>query len=257
MLFHDIVFGPIHSRRLGASLGVNLLPSHGKWCNFDCIYCECGWNADGNGDKKLPLKEEVVEALEQKLSELANRNNLPDVITFSGNGEPTLHPDFKSIIEATVGLRNRYAPHAKVCVLSNATQLHRTHIFEALCMVDKRILKIDSAFLQTIQKINQPAPDYDLTAIVEAIKRFKGDFTLQTLFLQGESRGATIDNTTSDEVTAWLQLIGLLQPKEVMIYTIDRETPAKNLEKIPRIQLEALANRVKSLNMNIEINVAG
>jgi len=257
LLFNQIVFGPIHSRRLGKSLGVNLLPAHGKWCSFDCIYCECGWNANGEEDRSLPTKLDVAQALEQKLWELAKQNVDPDVITFSGNGEPTLHPDFKAIIETTLTLRNRYAPNAKVCVLSNATQLGRSDVFEALLMVDKRIMKVDSAFQETVQRINQPAPGYDIKRIVNQLKCFNGDFVLQTLFLKGYYKGAVIDNTTREEINAWLDVIRELKPKEVMIYTLDRETPAEGLQKAPMVELEAIAECVRLLNLNIQLNVAG
>ena len=255
-LFHHIVYGPIHSRRLGASLGVNLLPANGKWCSFDCIYCECGWNKNGAFDT-LPTKIAVTEALTHKLSALAHQNIPLDAITFSGNGEPTLHPDFKAIIEETVALRNRYAPNANICVLSNATQLSRSDVFEALLKVDKRIMKIDSAFSETVQKIDQPAPGYDLNQTIQALKRFNGDFTLQTLFLRGRYNETLIDNTTPQEIEAWLNLIKELHPKEVMIYAIDRKTPAEELEKVPMVELEAIAKRIGQLNMNIQINVAG
>ena len=252
-----IVFGPIQSRRLGVSLGVNLLPAHGKWCSFDCIYCECGWNREGAADKRIPTLAEVAHALEQKLMELAHLNALPDVITFSGNGEPTLHPDFKPIIETTIALRNKYAPRAQVCVLSNATQIGRSDVFEALMMADKRIMKIDSAFPQTVHLIDQPAPGYDLQETIDKLKRFHGDFTLQTLFLRGFFNGSVIDNTTPAELNAWLELVKKLKPKEVMIYAIDRKTPAQELERLPLSELEQIARMVKELNMNIHINVAG
>jgi len=256
-LFPHIVFGPVHSRRLGTSLGVNLLPAHGKWCSFDCIYCECGWNADGAGDTQLPSRQKVAHALEQRLIELSGLNSLPDAITFSGNGEPTLHPDFKSIIEDTSNLRNQYAPNAQVCVLSNVTQIGRLDVFEALLKVDKRIFKIDSAFDQTVQKIDQPAPGYDLDKTIQGLMRFKGDFSLQTLFVRGFHNGLEVNNTTPVELDAWLELIQKLRPKEVMIYAIDRATPAKELVKVPLTELEAIAGRVRSLQMNIKLNVAG
>lgn len=253
MRFHQIVYGPIQSRRLGRSLGVNLLPARGKWCTFDCIYCECGWNSDGIKDKRLPSKEEVAQALELKIIELANQNHLPDTITFSGNGEPTLHPDFKSIIEATISLRKYYAPDSKICVLSNATQLHRPDVFQALWMADTRILKIDSAFPQTVSIIDQPSVGYDLAKTIEAIKRFEGDFSLQTIFLRGNHRGKSIDNTTPDEQAAWMALVKKLHPKEVMIYTIDRPTPAVNLSKVPLFELRNIADEVAALGITVQI----
>jgi len=256
-LFHQIVFGPIRSRRLGSSLGVNLLPAHGKWCNFDCIYCECGWNQDGCADRCLPDKHDVAQALAQKLSELSLLNTLPDVITFSGNGEPTLHPDFKPIIEETLSLRNQYAPNAKVCVLSNATQLNCPDVFQALLLVDKRIMKIDSAFSETIQIINQPAKGVDVRKTIYELKRFHGDFVLQTLFLRGVYKGFFVDNTSPSELQAWLNIVVELNPKEVMIYTIDRKTPAHDLVKVPLAELRKIGERVEALNRSIQVNIAG
>ncbi|MCL2738057.1 MAG: radical SAM protein [Bacteroidales bacterium] len=253
MLFHQIIYGPIYSRRLGLSLGVNLSPANGKWCNFDCIYCECGWNKDGALDKQLPTTQEVNRALEQKLSELAIQNKLPDVITFSGNGEPSLHPDFKRIIENTVALRNRYAPKAKVCVLSNATQVHRPEVFEALLAADKRILKIDSAFPESVSLIDQPAAGYDLAETIKAIQGFKGDFSLQTIFLRGIYQGMTVNNATAAEREAWIALVKKLHPKEVMIYTIDRPTPAPHLIKVPLPELKAIADEVAALGIAVDI----
>lgn len=256
-LFSQIVFGPIHSRRLGTSLGVNLLPAFGKWCNFNCIYCECGWNDHASGDRHLPLQQEVVQALEKKLVELAHTMDLPDVITFSGNGEPTLHPHFKPIIKETLALRNQYAPNAKVCVLSNATQLNHYDVFEALTLVDKPILKIDSAFPETLQKINQPVGNYNLDRIIVEMKRFHRNFALQTLFLRGFYNGSHIDNTTQSELKAWLDLVMELKPIEVMIYTIDRKTPAQEIEKVSVDELEEIGERIKLISTDIQVNIAG
>lgn len=261
-LFHQIVFGPVQSRRLGVSLGVNLLPTHGKWCNFNCIYCECGWNEEERGrlnkdGKRIPSTREVSQALAEKLSEMARLQTLPDVITFSGNGEPTLHPDFKGIIKETLSLRSQYAPNAKVCVLSNATQLGRPDVFEALLMVDKRILKVDSPFSETIYKINQPTTPFTLSDTINYLKRFHGDFVLQTLFLRGLHHGSIIDNTTPLELHAWLDLLLEIKPKEVMIYTIDRKTPAKELVKVPLSELESIGDSVRLLQRNIQIHIAG
>jgi wyosine [tRNA(Phe)-imidazoG37] synthetase (radical SAM superfamily) len=233
------------------------LPKNGKWCSFDCIYCECGWNEYGASDKTIPSIQEVADALEQKLLEIVHKGVFPNVITFSGNGEPTLHPHFKEIVQNTIALRNQYVPKTKICVLSNATQLHRSDVFEALMMVDKRVLKIDSAFPQTVQTIDQPAPGYNLGNTIEHIKRFDGDFSLQTLFVRGFYNGSTIDNTTHAEIDAWLTVIKELKPKEVMIYTIDRETPAKELEKIPLKTLEEIATKVRSLGLDTIVTIAG
>jgi Fe-S oxidoreductases len=254
MLFHDIIFGPIRSRRLGLSLGVNLLPAHGKWCSFDCIYCECGWNADGKEDRQLPSREVVATALKQKLSELAGLQQLPDVITFSGNGEPSLHPDFETIMQDTCALRDRYAPQAQICVLSNASQLHRPEVRRALFLADKRIMKIDSALADTVALIDQPVSGYHLDDVIAQLQAFKGDFTLQTMFLRGQYQGRSIDNTVEAEVAAWLELVQKLTPKEIMIYTLDREAPAKGLEKVGLAPLEAIATRARALGFSVQVS---
>ena len=246
-LFNSIIFGPVNSRRLGVSLGVNLLPAHGKFCNFDCIYCECGWNAENHNDKILPTREQVRQALEQKLQEM-QQSQLPDAITFSGNGEPTLHPEFSEIINDTIALRDKYAPHSKVCVLSNATNLSDKNVFEALQKIDKPILKIDSAFELSAQLINQPQGKYTLAEIVKQMQRFNGKFTLQTLFLRGTSNHQTFDNSTPEEVEKWLQIVQQTQPREIMIYTINRDTPSEKLQKLTKEELENTAQKIAAIN---------
>jgi wyosine [tRNA(Phe)-imidazoG37] synthetase (radical SAM superfamily) len=240
---------------LGVSLGINLLPLHGKWCNFDCIYCECGWNKEGLADKRLPSRTDVREALEARLQTMAAEKNLPDAITFSGNGEPTIHPEFAGVVDDVVMLRNRYAPAAKVCVLSNATTLMRGEVFAALQKTDCPILKLDTAVTSTAKRMNNPAGDYAVEQVVAAMQRFRHDFILQTMFLRGECDGAFIDNTTPEELAKWLDVVSLLRPREVMIYTIDRETPAQGLQKIPVHELEQIAAKVKQ--MDIPVRVSG
>lgn len=238
MLFDSIVYGPIHSRRLGISLGMNLMPTTEKICTFDCVYCECGFNTPVL-HPSLPKREEVREQLEKKLKEM---KETPDVITFSGNGEPTLHPEFKGIIEDTCALRDQYCPQAKVSVLSNSTQLGRKDVVEALKMADNRILKLDSAFDRMMRLIDCPV-NKDLTVehIVEMLETFDGDFTLQTCFLRGEHNAERIDNTTKEEVEGWYKLVHRLHPKQLMIYVIDRATPVKTLEKVSREEMEQIA----------------
>ena len=223
--FDEIVFGPIRSRRLGSSLGINILPSKGKLCNFDCVYCECGWNKDGTSDKRFPVLAEVEVALKQKLS-LLKADGIPvDSITFSGNGEPTLNPDFAGIVDVTLRLRDEYYPSAKVSVLSNATMLERKDVFEALKRIDNPILKIDAASDLLIAKVNKPQGRYELERVVEAMKRFDGNFILQTMFLRSP------DFDLTDTLPQWRDLVRLLKPREIMVYTIDRETPDKSLTK--------------------------
>ena len=225
--FDDIVFGPISSRRLGSSLGVNLLPSKGKLCNFDCIYCECGWNKDGRGDSQFPSLEDVKNALSQRISELSAEETPVDSITFSGNGEPTLHPDFPEIVDTVLELRDRYYPMAKVSVLSNATMLGREQVRQALMKIDNPILKIDASDNRLIGLINKPVGTYDLNKVVEWLKEFNGDFVLQTMFL----RSPEFDLSEEGQLAAWMDIVREINPREIMVYTIDRETPEKSLGK--------------------------
>ncbi len=256
ILFSDIVFGPIHSRRLGASLGINLLPFDGKLCNFDCIYCECGFNEDFRTRTKLPTRKNVKEALEDKLTTLRNEGTKLDVITFAGNGEPTLHPEFSGIIDDTIELRNTYCPEAKISVLTNGIGVEKESVFESLQKIENPVLKLDSAFDKTVQLIDRPnSPTYTVANQVKLYHKFKGNFIMQTMFLKGSFKGQPIDNTTEEEVSAWLELVEELKPREVMIYTIDRETPAKELEKAPLEVLRKIADKVEELG--IKTNVAG
>lgn len=225
--FDDIVFGPIFSRRLGSSLGVNILPSKGKLCNFDCVYCECGWNKDGIAERKFPLLEDVEAALEEKMSKAASEGVPVDSITFSGNGEPTMHPDFPQIIEATLKCRDRYFLDAKVSVLSNATLIGRPAVAEALMRVDNPILKIDASSDELIGMMNKPTGRYRLEEIIEAMMKFEGDFILQTMFLKSPD----FDTAAPEALERWMDIVRRVNPREIMVYTIDRETPDKTLQK--------------------------
>ena len=247
--FEDIVFGPIQSRRLGASLGVNLLPAHGKICNFDCVYCECGWNKDGRDDKKLPGYEEVSNALESRLKQLSENGTIVDTITFSGNGEPTMNPDFPQIIDKTLQLRDKFYPHAKVSVLSNATLIAREAVFQALCKVDNPIMKIDASSDQLIGKINKPAGSYNLDDIVEGLKRFDGNFILQTMFLRSED----FDTVADGALERWMDIVRELRPREVMVYTIDRETPQSNLQKYSVEQMQEMVRPLVEEGFKVQV----
>lgn len=251
MLFDTIVYGPIHSRRLGVSLGINLMPTIAKLCTFDCVYCECGWNQPVL-HPILPIREQVFEALNLKLSSLSSQL---DVITFSGNGEPTLHPDFLGIIQDTCTLRDQYCPQAKISVLSNSTQLGRPDVVEALRLCDNRILKLDSAIDATMHLIDQPVnPNLSVEQIAQWLSVFEGDFTLQTCFLRGEYNGQIIDNTTSEELSAWYAMVQRLQPKHVMIYVIDRATPLQTLSKISAPEMEAIAAPLRKKGINVIVS---
>ena len=256
ILFEEIIFGPINSRRLGTSLGVNLLPLHGKLCSFDCLYCECGLNADHKSGQ-LPKAKEVKEALEAKLIQLKAEGVSLDVITFAGNGEPTIHPDFELIIDDTISLRDQYFPKAKVSVLSNATQLDKSKVFTALLKVDHAILKLDSAFDETIRIMDRPvSKSYTVRQQVDRMKAFKGQLIIQTLFTRGQYENNFFDNTTNAEVSAWIELIREIAPESVMIYAIDRETPVSGLDKITVKELKAIAKRLKD-ETGIPVSVAG
>ncbi|MFI3281459.1 MAG: radical SAM protein [Rikenellaceae bacterium] len=252
-LFSEIIFGPVHSRRLGLSLGVNLLPTHSKLCNFDCIYCECGWNAERRGSGKFNSKEDVIKGLELKLREMVTAGEIPDVITFAGNGEPTLHHDFEDIIAETIALRDEIVPGAKVSVLSNATRIGVESVRRALLRVDNNILKLDAAATAVAKEINHPQGAYSIEEVVDNMLLFEGNLVVQSMFLRGECDGTTIDNATHEAVEAWLKLIAKIAPKAVMVYSIDRDTPCQTLEKVSREELMQIAERVKALGVECSV----
>lgn len=255
-LFDSIVFGPVRSRRLGVSLGINLLPLTRKVCSYNCIYCECGWTHAGDGNSEaLPSRTAVREALRQKLSEMREKGTAPDVITYAGNGEPTLHPDFAAIIDDSVALRSEFFPEAKVSVLSNGSMIHRKSVREALKRVDMNILKLDSVFPETVRRMNRPRRPFDLARYESYLGDFNGQFIIQTLFVRGRCDGETIDNATPGEISAWLEVIARLKPQSVMIYTIDRDTPDGNeLRKVPAAELHAIAERVEALGIPASVS---
>ena len=258
IIYPSPIFGPIHSRRLGISLGINLMPADGKVCSFDCIYCECGFNADHRPTLPIPTRDEVAAKLEQTLQRMTAEGQLPDVLTFAGNGEPTCHPHFPEIIGDTIRLRNQYCPQAKVCVLSNSTMIHRQQVHDALMLVDDNILKLDTVDPAYINKVDRPNAHYDVHAIIDRMKAFNGHIIIQTMFMRGTasplpppSRGGvqsaaalSVDNTGEEFVGPWLEAVKSIKPQQVMVYTIDRETPAHGLEKASHEQLDAIRDRV-------------
>lgn len=248
IIYPSPIFGPVHSRRLGISLGINLMPSDGKICTFDCIYCECGFNAAHRPTLPRPTREEVARALEKKLKEMSLSGELPDVLTFAGNGEPTAHPHFAEIIDDTIALRNKYCPRAKVSVLSNATFAHRDEVHNALMKIDNNILKLDTVDTSYISRIDRPTqPSYDVRKIVDCLKTFNGHVIVQTMFMSGTlADGFSANNTTDDYVMPWLEAVKEIQPSEVMIYTIDRETPDSHLKKASHETLDTIRDLVIS-----------
>ena len=256
VLFHSTVFGPIHSRRLGISLGVNLSPNDGKVCSFDCLYCEAGFNAQGAGVSGLPSRSEVRSRLEEKLRDMQASGSGLDVITFSGNGEPTLHPDFAGIVDDTLALRDRFFPSAKVSVLTNSTRIDRDDVVGALKKVDNNILKLDSALDGTVRLVDRPnMPGFTAEAVVERLKVFKGTGIIQTMMLRGEWEGVKIDNTTAEEVDALIDAYRAIMPREVMIYSLDRPTPAKGLVKVGLEELTGIGHRVEAATgIKVQVN---
>ena len=254
ILFNDLVFGPLKSRRLGISLGVNLMPKAGKICSFDCIYCECGWNnAERDAHLTIPTKEAIEKALEQKLKELKGTTIEPESITFSGNGEPTLHPQFAEIVDIVIRLRDLYCPKAVISVLTNGTMTGNEKVFNALNKIENNIVKLDGGTKECIEAINLPNFKFDLEKYISRLKRFNCNLTIQTLFLRGEHNGKTIDNTTENEVNQWIEHLKVIRPKRVMMYVIERATPEENLEKISKTELEVIAEKVKSTGIETEI----
>lgn len=249
ILFPAPIFGPVHSRRLGVSLGINLLPPDGKVCSFDCIYCECGFNADRRPKSKLPSREEVYKTLKEKLVEMKVEGTGPDVITFAGNGEPTSHPQFADIIDDTLSLRDIYFPAAKVGVLSNGTMLHKPEVFNALSKVDNNIQKLDTVDQHYIDIVDRPSGNYDVNNTIKYLKAFQGKLIIQTMFLKGTFDGVDIDNTTDTYVLPWLDIIRDIAPEQVTIYTIDRETPGKHLQKASPEDLDRIMNLLGKNNI--------
>ena len=255
VLFHSTVYGPIHSRRLGMSLGINLMPNDGKICSFDCLYCEAGFNAQGAGKDGVPTRETVKRQLKHKLEEMKEQGQTLDVITFSGNGEPTLHPEFKKVVEDVLRLRTQYFPNAKVSVLSNSTMAGKAAVADALRKVDNNILKLDSAMPRTFRVLNRPvSPNCLPEGVIADLKQFGGQCVVQTIMVRGEYNGERVDNTTDDELDALLSAYLQIRPREVMLYSIDRKTPAENLEKVSKEELERIAQRFRDSGITVQVN---
>ncbi|MDO4186779.1 MAG: radical SAM protein [Bacteroidales bacterium] len=254
IIYPSPIFGPVHSRRLGVSLGINLMPGDGKICSFDCIYCECGFNKDFKPKAARPTREEVRQALESKLKDMQQNGPAPDVLTFAGNGEPTLHPDFAGIISDTLQLRDHYFPNAKVSVLSNSTMIHKPAVFEALSRIDNNILKLDTVDEAYIQALDQPAKGYDVQRIIQHMKAFEGRCIIQTMFLKGSYNGKDMDNTSDSFVRPWLETVKEIAPHQVMIYTIDRETPTQGLQKATHEELDRIAAMVEAAGISCSVS---
>lgn len=252
VLFHKTIFGPIRSRRLGSSLGVNLSPDDGKLCSFDCLYCEAGFNAQGVGTTGFPSREKIRTELRAKLESMRQNGEQLDVITFSGNGEPTLHPQFDAIIDDTIALRNEFFPDVKISVLSNSTRLHKPEVCAALTRVDNNILKLDSAIESTMRKIDRPvSPTFTVESVTRQLKQFSGQGIIQTMILRGEG----IDNSTDEEISALIKVYNDIRPRSIMIYSIDRKTPDETLQAVNHDELKIIADRIER-ETGIPVSVA-
>ena len=253
-LFHDVIFGPVRSRRLGLSLGINLLPTHSKYCSFNCIYCECGWTPENmNVIPELPSRELISQYLEYRLKELVEEDHIPDVLTYAGNGEPTMHPEFAGIVKDTLALRDKYMPGVKVAVLSNASRIEDPKVFAALMKLDYNIQKLDAGFPLTFERINNPVLPIKFNELIRDLKKFNGKVILQSLFLRGSYKGEIVDNTTDIEVGEWLQHLSVIRPSLVMLYPISRATPVQNLEKIGIFELDIIAEKVRKLGIEAKV----
>ena len=254
IIYPSPIFGPVHSRRLGVSLGINLMPGDGKVCTFDCVYCECGFNADHRPRLRRPTREEVRAALEARLQDMQANGPAPDVLTFAGNGEPTAHPHFAEIIDDTLALRDRYFPSAKVSVLSNSTMLHRPEVVDALRRIDNNILKLDTVDADYIRRVDRPTGAYDVQQVIARLKAFHGHLIIQTMFMKGTHDGFSVDNTGDRYVLPWLDVVKEIAPRQVMIYTIDRETPDLHLEKATREELDCIAVLVRAAGLDVSVS---
>lgn len=254
IIYSSPIFGPVRSRRLGISLGINLLPEGGKWCSFDCIYCECGFNAERRTKNPLPTADDVEAKLLLKLKEMKQEGIVPDVFTFAGNGEPTLHPDFPEIVKRVIAVRDQECPNAKLSILSNATQIHRPEVRKTLMLFDNNIQKLDTVNPIYINKVDRPQGKYNVERQIELLKEFNGHVIIQTMFMGGEFEGESVDNTSAEYVQPYLEALKQIGPQKVMIYTLDRETPAQGLHKASAETLDAIALQIRQLGFECSVS---
>ena len=240
-LKEGIIYGPVNSRRLGFSLGINLMPTTYKLCTFNCLYCHYGWTNILTGDtiahlSDFPSVAQVKEALESWL--VTNRTPI-DYITFSGNGEPSLHPDFDKMVEAALQVKEKYVPGAKLAILSNSTCLDNPRVLSGLSKLDVRIMKLDCGTEKTFLKLNHPCENVLFGNVVENLKKLD-HIVIQTIFVKG-----VVDNTEDEEVRQWIERLGYIRPKEVQIYTLDRPSADKGLAKVDKEKLQLIAQRAE------------
>ncbi len=259
IIYPSPIFGPIKSRRLGVSLGINAMPGDGKWCSFDCLYCECGLNKDHRTNTPLPTPEEIHQRLEETLKDMQAKGEGPDVLTFSGNGEPTLHPKFNEIVDKVVKLRDKYFPQAKISVLSNSTQLHRPDVRRALMKVDNAIMKLDTVSMDYINLVDRPAGHYDINAIVNHLTEMNGHAIVQTIFIKGsieDEQGniVSVDNCKDKYILPYIETLKKIRPRQVMIYTLDREWPVQGLEKVDRHTMDCIGEKIRQAGFDTQVS---
>jgi wyosine [tRNA(Phe)-imidazoG37] synthetase (radical SAM superfamily) len=245
VLFHDIIYGPVKSRRFGYSLGINLLPTNSKICTFNCIYCECGWNPDKTVNN-FADKNEIFTYLEEVLTTIKETNSPLDVITFAGNGEPTLHPDFEEIVSIVLSLRNKLAENKPIVLLTNGTTLHQPKIQNAIKNIDIPVFKIDSAVEETRNLINKPFKNYDFEAYIKNLKLLNQTKVIQTMFLKGHIGNIYIDNTTEKELNALIKIYKTINPSYVMLYSLDRKPPLSTLQKVEHSEMQSIARKIEN-----------
>lgn len=233
-----ILYGPVNSRRLGKSLGINLMPGAYKLCSFNCVYCHYGWTKKQTVDfgkyaRDLPAMDEVVKSVVNALKSTLEFNFL----TFSGNGEPTLYPQFAELVEEVVSLRDRYRSEVKIALLSNSTGLAQEKVLHSLSRLDYPVLKLDGGTEEKFNAINRPAREVNFSGIIDSLCSAK-DFYVQTVMIEGDP-----SNVREDDLQAYFQKISLIQPKEVHIYSIDRPVPNRDISLVSKERLEEISAR--------------
>lgn len=236
----ETVYGPVYSRRLGTSLGINPLPLSYKFCDFDCVYCQYGWTPEKKGRERLKRVAELAREIEDAFRKLADAGHRVDCITIAGNGEPTIHPDFPEFVTALLKLRDHYFPGVKTGILSDASQAYRPEIKEALEKLDERYMKLDAGSPELIEQINRPRGNFNYDKMLKGLKNLKA-IVIQSLFMQG-----SYDNTGEIALREWSQTVRMLQPREVQIYTIDRRPADAGLRKVPSEELQRIARFCRS-----------
>lgn len=232
----SIIYGPVKSRRLVKSLGINLLPTNRKICSFNCNYCQYGLTQQVNGSETsmdlFPGLAEVINALTLGLEEHPD----VDFVTFSGNGEPTLHPNFAKIVDGVNNVvKTNILSNAKVALLTNGSTLVNKKTMEAISKIDRVYIKLDAPNEPLFRKINKPALSIDFNRMIESMKEVS-NLRLQTMLMEG-----VVTNCDPKSLEDYYNLIAYLQPEEVHIYTIDRPTPVEGLLKVSPEKLNMIA----------------